>query len=124
MICLIQLDLPLPFWQLDLQIGLPNHFAGPRFGKSVCQTDLAFRFVSWFAKPICILLDLDLAKKIAKPDLDLATWFAKWIWQLDLQIGLPNQFAGPTFGKLVWFNKPFCHVYHHQQQHQKHHQRQ
>jgi hypothetical protein len=30
--------------KLDLQIGLPNHFARPRFGKTVCQIDLAFRF--------------------------------------------------------------------------------
>jgi hypothetical protein len=114
--------------KLDLQIGLPKHFARPRFAKLVCQSilpdldlpkqfakfDLAFRF----AKTVCQIdlafrLQIGLPKHFARPrvakmvcqsilpDLDLPKQFAKSIWHLDLQIGLPKHFAGRRFAKMV-----------------------
>jgi hypothetical protein len=71
--------LDLPFHQFDSQKDDASFC-------SKCQTQT--RFANWFAKPFCH--DLDLAKQFAK-----SIW--QTMWQLDLQIGLPNHFAGPRF---------------------------
>jgi hypothetical protein len=62
--------LDLPFHQFDSQKDDASFC-------SKCQTQT--RFANWFAKPFC----------------QTSIW--QTMWQLDLQIGLPNHFAGPRF---------------------------